>query len=154
MVLYGPINGVARCKSNRRGGDRILGMSAAEWALGRDNRMNVTMCTCLTASTGKACLPQIRINCSPGVLAGLRKQYCELKKQFTSVSRSSWHGAPVLVDFRNDSYIFLSFCRGRRFCLPRGSLPLVATLPFRPPCSCFSVAQSVDPELHTDIFEY
>ena len=46
--------------------------SAAEWALRRDNREhNVTTDSCLTAANSKTCLPQIHINCGPGVLVGL-----------------------------------------------------------------------------------
>ena len=55
-----------------RGSGRDHRASTAEWALRRDNRVhNVTTDTCLTVATRKTCLPQIHINCVPGVLMGL-----------------------------------------------------------------------------------
>ena len=39
--------------------------------------------TCLTAMTSKTCLPQIRINCGPGVLVGLRNN-CLAKSEAVS----------------------------------------------------------------------
>ena len=46
--------------------------SAAEWGLRRNNTVhNVTTDTCLTTVTSKTCLPQIHINCGPGVIVEL-----------------------------------------------------------------------------------